>query len=819
MSIQQEALSNMLWTTVAMLPQVNSMMWTRAKEMAMRVELTRACGQTRIAARVRMIRCRKSYQDMRSAAISIQKCTRMILAFVKRRRWLRQVFYDRLYRLRYQSAVMCQKYWRRYPRRYHFIEYKKEKRRLKEESHANLWQKLRDMHLLQQKSIVFRRALAIHSILTITTIVLHGSTSAEEEMKLELRVYVPQTVRMFRFKINKNEMNHCLETIMIRKGPLSWEEMLNLDVLLHLTSRLTIKHMRGQPIITLCKKSIAEKGVMIANRSVSLDDSLYIITIYRSVEDIVIRLYNPQKSLELREVIQMPLLIEWLREDELDNLGESVGAIRYCEFVRRKTSSEMNDFESLPSIESSPTNEVPSMLLQVNQPSLIIWLITRIHVRDDEENGDMRVVLEYEIEAERIERIAMKFQSIWRSKVAKKRAKKKVHSRYEKHYDRSSGIFFYVNMRDGTRQWGKPSLLGDNDDLEEPPDEWRETEYVDPETGATHTYFFNPLTGQSSWLSEEEAARLVQRKFRAGQTKELLNSNLTFHQIVKALLFTRDVELKYKAQPEKLSNKVNFALLNHLLKLDLKTSKALYKDAIAVSPCHPVIARAYGIFILANCEPPVMQTFEKSCRLFREAHAADPGAKLFQSARESFFYWSVVMHPDDSFALLNYALLHQCVLGEFYRAEKIYRRALGKDPHNRKIAENFNLFIEQRYPGGYYAGNGVPAIAIQRSEVKETRPEWGEWKVMLDPLCTKESFDTFWYNAVDNVSSFTEPEWEDVWAKRVARSKCMTSGTGNKNLWVEYFDIALDASFVYNRTTKEYVWKSFNVEQASTTNF
>jgi hypothetical protein len=111
-------------------------------------------------------------------------------------------------------------------------------------------------------------------------------------------------------------------------------------------------------------------------------------------------------------------------------------------------------------------------------------------------------------------------------------------------------------------------------------------------------------------------------------------------------------------------------------------------------------------------------------------------------------------------------LLHQCILGEYYRAEKIYRRALAQDPTNQNVVSNYNLFLDQCYPGGYYAGNGVPDIVVKRSHVKEERPEWGEWKVMFDPLCTN-SFETFWFNSIDSTSSFEEPEWTNAQETRI----------------------------------------------------
>ena len=49
------------------------------------------------------------------------------------------------------------------------------------------------------------------------------------------------------------------------------------------------------------------------------------------------------------------------------------------------------------------------------------------------------------------------------------------------------------------------------------------------------------------------------------------------------------------------------------------------------------------------------------------------------------------MNPNDLFALLNYALLHQCILREYYRAEKMYLKALAQDKTNKTSVNNCNL--------------------------------------------------------------------------------------------------------------------------------
>lgn len=793
----------MLWTTVVMLPQVNKMIWSKAQDMAIQVELRRTCAQARISAKFRMWRQRKLYCRILSAVTCISKNVRCMIAMHRKRLTLAIADYERFYRMRYMSATICQKYWRRYRQICTFIEFKRLRRKQKEQSIADLWRNLRIKGLEKSQYLIFREVMNIQSILTITSMFLCDKMHIGKGIQLDIKVYVPQIWKTYDFSLNENDVRECLERFIVKKGPLSWNEMLRRDVLSQLRTRLVAKVVRGCPIIVFCRRDIAEKGSLISRKLFAFNSSIWILSIYRSQFDIVVRLYDPERREQLRTKIDLLLLIEWLTEDEEMKRKETLGVLRFCDMVRKKDdSTEKPDRNKTQKF--IHRDDLPTLLKNGKQQDLIIWLTKRIEVQK-QANGENKIVLQYEAEAEHMERVTRKFQSLWRAKRARAKAKKEVHFQYEKHFDWTSKTFFYIHKKTGVRQWSKPALLRDDEDIVDPPDEWRATEYHDPDTGNATTYYSNPFTGQTSWLSEYEAARIVQRRFRKRQTELLLPSSLNFSQVVRAVSMIRDTEIKYEQDPFKLSNRVNFALLCHCLRFDLEKARALYKDAMIKSSHHPVIARAYGIFILATCQAPLTQTFEKACQLFKRAQTIDPDQKMFDAAKEHYFYWAVLMNPNHPVALLNYALLHQCILGEFYRAEKIYRRALSQDPTNELIAHNYKLFEDQRFPGGYYAGSGVPHVIVKRSHISEEKKDWGEWKKMIDPLSTKPKFNKFWFNALDKTSTFEEPNWEEVWIKRVQRSKRISAN--NKSFWVEYYDDELHATFIHNRSTGEYVWQ------------
>ena len=796
---------------MSVMPPVNQMIWRKAQEMTMREEVYRVCAQTRIAARVRMQQYKLTYQSMRYAAIRIETHTRRMLSMQSRKRKLLLATYDRLYRIRYLSSIICQKYWRRYKRRRHFRLYKIQRHTMLMDARAKRRKKLQGKFRKKMQPVIYRKILHVQSILTITWMVLRDERHLQRGIQLEIQVYIPQSRRTHYFILSEQDIKQCLEIVILKRGPLSWEEMLQPSTLSQFATRLSAQMIEGHQVVNFHRTGIVEKGNLIENRFVHMSNKQYILSIYRCTSNIVIRLYDSQEDRHLRIRMDTPLLKAWLYDYSCYTKTGEIDFISAWELVQMKKKLEevFGDDIELGQEESISEQDsgIPTLLEVSRQDDLVHWLMKMISVRSNSNDGKYIIILQFEKDAEKVHAICRKLQSVWRSKKARKIAKGEVYAQYEKNFDRSSQKYFYIHVRTGEKQWEKPRVLSAGDDVDEPPDEWRTEDHLDPETNIVQTYYFNPLTGQTSWLSEEDAARIVQRKFRKRQIQELLNSNLSFGKIVQAVRFSSDIEFKYQENPTKLSNRVNFALLCHCLKFDLQTAQSLYKDAIQQSSCHPVIARAWGIFLLATCEIPRVQTLEKACRHFEDAEIADPGAKKFESARENFFFWSIVLHPNDPFALLNYALLHQCILGEYYRAEKIYRRALAQDPTNQNVVNNYNLFIDQCYPGGYYAGKGigVPEVVVRRSHVKEERKEWGEWKVMLDPLCTN-SFEKFWFNFIDYSSSFEEPDWDRAWMKRIERSRRLSASS--KSLWVEYFDPQLNATFLFNRTTKKFVWKS-----------
>jgi hypothetical protein len=295
---------------------------------------------------------------------------------------------------------------------------------------------------------------------------------------------------------------------------------------------------------------------------------------------------------------------------------------------------------------------------------------------------------------------------------------------------------------------------------------------------------------------------MIQRRYRSKHESDLVGTKITLQDIFKAIHFIHGARAKYEQEPHKLSNIVNFALLVHCVDLDFSKARPIYEKALELSPNHPLISRAYGIFLLASRQTPPATTFQTACRLFHEANAVDPAMAKFQSAAEIYFRWAVLVDPRNPLTLLNYALLHQCIHRSFDKAEKVYRAALALDPTNNLVLDNYLLFTEERYPGGAYMFLGPPYSVVRRSQVIEERPEWAEWSKMIDPECRKKGgMEIFWYNRFTKETRFEGPSQTSIWETRLKRSQCVSGKTSN---WVEWFDSKTQSSFFYDLYTKQY---------------
>ncbi|KAL3765611.1 hypothetical protein ACHAW5_008268 [Stephanodiscus triporus] len=772
----EDALHKVVWASIVMLPDVNSMMWKEAKRMAIHVEVRRVCAQTRISALARKNREQAKYTNKKEAAVTISKYVRQYLARVLVSKILHALRQDEEYKRRTKCATVVQTAWRRSYWRSRFIMHQERMIKARREQIAATRAKFREERQRKHASIVLREVIQLDSTIAIVTISFRDEHILHGDIFIQIQVYVPSTKETFAFNIEECALRECLEKAVSSEGRLSWNEMLKESVLSELLKRLMLRVVRGRPIFLFCKRNIVEKGLLVDKRVVRAAGELFILSTFRSPHEFVFCTYQSSNRLQMRTKLSVVKLREWISE----------------------TNHNSSSIHGTQSEQSGDGNAC--ILDQRNQTELIEWLLKRVVIQKNPQGENMQLRLQFEAEAERIVNLVIKVQAQWRRLKSLRCAKEKATQQYEKIFVRDNNAFAYRNIRTNERQWEKPKLLG-KDDLSDPLDQWRRESTFDRTTGEEQHYYANYATGQSSWLSVEDAARMIQRRYRSKHESDLVGTKITLPDTVKAMKFIHGARAKYDQEPNKLSNIVNYALLVHCVDLDFSKARPIYQKALEQSPNHPLISRAYGIFLLASRQTPPVATFQTACRLFQEANVVDPTQAKFQSAAEIYFRWAVLVNPRNPLALLNYALLNQCIYRTFDKAEKVYRAALSVDPTNTLVSENYLLFTDERYLGGAYVSIGPPYSVVRRSHVCEERPELAEWSKMIDPECHKKGGEVFWYNRFTKETRFEAPSPKEIWDKRLSRSTIVSGKTSN---WVEYFDKRTQTSFFYDLYTKEY---------------
>ena len=765
----RDALTKVIWSSIVMLPDVNAMMWRESKEMAIHEEAVRVCAQIRIAAFVRKILQFARYKDAKLSAITIAKNVRRFLS----RRFVAKIFKalkdDEQYQQRVKCAIVVQQEWRRFFWRNLFLHHQERVRAERRKQILITHAKLKEERERKLATLVYRDVIRIDATLAVVTIHLQDDAQLRDDASMQLIVYVPTTKRTFFFKLAENDVRECLEKALSSEGKLSWDEMLSERALKELPKRLILRLVRNQPIFIFSRRHLVEKGILVDKRLVRADGDIFILSTFRSPHEFVFNAYQPSKRLHMRTKLKLPKLIEWIH----DAMGDE---------------DNQQDDSQL------------SILHPKRQPDLLEWLIKRVLIRKNSLDDKMMILMQFEAEEERVLKLVIKVQAQWRRLRSFRHAKQETLHQYEKIFDRENQIYAYRNKLTDQRQKDKPKLLGE-DDLENPVDEWRKEETFDAETGQTVCYYANYATGQSSWLSEEEAARLVQRRYRSKHESDLIGKKISFADVVKAMQFIKGARMKYEQDPTKLSNIVNYAMLTHCLDLNFDAARPIYEQAVKLSPNHPLISRVYAIFLLASRQAPHNATFKTACQLLHDADIADRNQTMIRSAAEIYFRWAVLVDARNSLTLLNYALLHQCVYKNYDHAEKLYRAALALDPINELVVENYRLFCYERYPCGAYESSGPPYSVVARSNVVEERLDWAEWRKMIDPLCPRKGFEVFWYNRFTKETRFTTPDWKLNWENRLKRSKWIDGKTTAQS---EFYDERTKSSFFYNTYTQEY---------------
>ncbi|GMH93930.1 hypothetical protein TrVE_jg7560 [Triparma verrucosa] len=870
-----QACTHLLMENVVLLPQVNKLAWKEAKRLAIIGEARRICAEVRIASFHRRNVCRVTFLRKKFACIRTQVQLRRMVC----RKNLKQVMdlheSNRRFRIRHASAVKCQKMARGYQRRKAFLKHLQDLVDEERQKIANYRKRLNDKRKKKKAATVYKVIKVIQGLYVLIELIRKDNRRQSNDYGLHARVYLPSTQEIFHFTIEEDMLREYLEQAMETEG-LSVQEMMEPSSLVHLSDRFMIRVTNERPIVLFSRRNTTERGLLVNKGTERVSGELFVMFVYRSPDDVVFRAYDPKTCGQLRCLLTLKQLRQWLLEEnhrrirkeekeyklklaeaqkikQAASWGEEVDQLalqQAKEFLashklreeekekKRKAEQAQEDDEPLAMVpvkqdeeedeEEELTKDMveeekkkeeeelalilaaektqneqlsvieadePFLMKPENQEACVEWLLQKLRLSRNKRTKRTRLVLQYEEDVDAKDEAACKLQGIWRQKKARQKMRHKARQQYEKMWDKDNYCYYYMNLRTGVADYKKPLILG-SEDLDDPVDEWR---MITNETDGS-VYYQNPATGQTAYISEDEAARKIQRLIRDYQASDIPTPTIT--EVVKALRFQRVAEENYAKDPNKLANIVNMALLSHCLLDDFAKARECYNLAMKKSSTNPVLIRAYAIFTLAACDNPKAKVFKKANEYFKAASLSDPELEKWEVAQNSFFHWAVVSNPKDPRALLNYALLHQCVLKDYDLAEKFYMRALAVAPTDTRIIENFEQLEKQRLPGGAYVGRGPSNVVLKRSEVVEEKAEWGEWQRMFDRKSSEKSFKHFWYNRLGRFTQFVEPKWNEVWQQREERSEITYENEADG--WVTFWDGQLGVEFYYNRLSREY---------------
>jgi tetratricopeptide (TPR) repeat protein len=254
--------------------------------------------------------------------------------------------------------------------------------------------------------------------------------------------------------------------------------------------------------------------------------------------------------------------------------------------------------------------------------------------------------------------------------------------------------YYYLNTKTGETSWEKPKALLGKDLPPEPMHKWVRLWYhTDAE------YYINPYSGKYTHLSVAKAGHIITSLAKNYLAKPY---HLTVNLFKKGYQFDKTIKVLYEKVPNKLGNIVNYAIVSHAVHHNYPKAKKLYADALQLADASPLLVRAYAIFLIGNCEPPVLVNKEKAISIFKDANRKDPSVSKFTTAFNVFFKYACICDPNNCYNLLNLGLVYYYIYSNISIAEKLFRRALAIAPFDERVTQNWSyvkdMFVVRNGP-------------------------------------------------------------------------------------------------------------------------
>ncbi len=422
----------------------------------------------------------------------------------------------KVYQEHYAAILMIQKTFSMYRRRTEFLKILEEQRR----EAARRKREIAAKRAARRAALLFREARNVNGTLNVVTVYKHSKGA------VLLLVYNPETCEQFQWTISRPELRELLEGA-LGTTELSVQELYIRPNLSILADKIMYRKRQGKRVVVISKKGYGERGSKLLIRGTAIKANatvdegptsiFHVVSIYEYHGDYVFRAYEPIHSHVKQVRLSDQQLRDWFKFDPADT-------------------------------------DVPPLLRLSNRDKLLDWFLSRMFIcracglrshRGRHARGENILMLEYEVQEQRLHSMAAKIQGAWRAKKALTYIRNIIKSVIKKQWDPTAQAWYYMNKRTGEVSWQKPHNMG-TEDLQDPPDRWEE---MVGEDGTV--YYYHALTGRTSWMSETQAALLLQRAYRKSQANDFRISD--WKQVVRALRFQRDTVENFRKNPTRLS--------------------------------------------------------------------------------------------------------------------------------------------------------------------------------------------------------------------------------------------------------------------------
>ena len=354
------------------------------------------------------------------------------------------------------------------------------------------------MKRAQKSNFHFREVRKIAGVAYLITIKSHDAAT------LKVEVYNAATCERQEFVLKKaGVFTQQMMKGKRRGGKQDADEQVKLySFYSKLADRLCEKIRAGKRVIKIRNHGFGVRGRRMICRGAKVSEGMearegatWVIEIFEYVGDFVVKAYNPSTSETL--------------------------------------TARAADFEIAKWLGAKPFHALKPKILRVgHEQDLLKWLTNDLFIWVSEgDPSDRKLMFRAQLQEKQM---ATRVQGTWRRLRARRDVRKLALTIYRKDYDRESGMYYYTNTKNGFASWVKPTSLGAQDvEIE---DKWELIKQAD----GTSAYY-HALTGRWSWMSPDDAARMVQKRFRKSHSSDFA---MQTNQLARTIHMLRNVGKK-----------------------------------------------------------------------------------------------------------------------------------------------------------------------------------------------------------------------------------------------------------------------------------